>query len=61
MAGAAPGAGRAFEPGDTTSRRHVPETRIQLRYLNAPRMIACTGDRTPAREVIATRNLGVRG
>lgn len=26
-------------------------------YLNAPRRISCTGDRTPAREVIATRNL----
>ena len=25
--------------------------------LNAPRMINCTGDRTPAREVLATRNL----
>ena len=28
-----------------------------LRYLTAPRMISCTGDRTPAREVLATRNL----
>lgn len=26
-------------------------------YLDAPRRISCTGDRTPAREVIATRNL----
>lgn len=26
-------------------------------YLNAPRRISCTGDRTPAREVVATRNL----
>ena len=25
--------------------------------LNAPRLINCTGDRTPAREVLATRNL----
>ncbi|HUD70647.1 MAG TPA: Dam family site-specific DNA-(adenine-N6)-methyltransferase [Dongiaceae bacterium] len=28
-----------------------------LRYLTAPRRISCTGDRTPAREVLATRNL----
>jgi DNA adenine methylase len=26
-------------------------------YLDAPRRISCTGDRTPAREVLATRNL----
>lgn len=26
-------------------------------FLNAPRRISCTGDRTPAREIIATRNL----
>jgi DNA adenine methylase len=28
-----------------------------VRYLSAPRRISCTGDRTPAREVLATRNL----
>ena len=28
-----------------------------IRYLDAPRRIACTGDRSPAREVLATRNL----
>jgi DNA adenine methylase len=28
-----------------------------LRYLSAPRMISCTGDRTPAREVLALRNI----
>ena len=28
-----------------------------LQWLDAPRMISCTGDRTPAKEVIATRNL----
>ncbi|HSK08851.1 MAG TPA: Dam family site-specific DNA-(adenine-N6)-methyltransferase [Vicinamibacterales bacterium] len=27
-----------------------------LEYLAAPRRISCTGDRTPAREVVATRN-----
>jgi DNA adenine methylase len=29
----------------------------RLRFLAAPRKISCTGDRTPAREVLATRNL----
>ena len=29
----------------------------KLRFLSAPRRISCTGDRTPAREVLATRNL----
>jgi DNA adenine methylase len=28
-----------------------------VRFLDGPRRISCTGDRTPAREVIATRNL----
>ena len=28
-----------------------------LRFHNAPRMISCTGDRTPAREVLALKNL----
>jgi DNA adenine methylase len=28
-----------------------------VRFFNAPRRISCTGDRTPAREVLATRNL----
>jgi len=30
---------------------------FKLRFLTAPRMISCTGDRTPAREVLALRNL----
>ena len=29
----------------------------ELRFLAAPRRISCTGDRTPAREVLATRNV----
>jgi DNA adenine methylase len=29
----------------------------QIRLLDAPRRISCTGDRTPAREVLATRHL----
>jgi DNA adenine methylase len=28
-----------------------------LQFLTAPRLISCTGDRTPAKEVLATRNL----
>jgi DNA adenine methylase len=28
-----------------------------LEHLRAPRSISCTGDRTPAREVLALRNL----
>ena len=31
---------------------------FKLRFLDAPRRINCTGDRTPAREVLAVRNLG---
>ncbi len=30
---------------------------FELDFLDAPRMISCTGDRTKAREVLATRNL----
>ena len=30
---------------------------FRLRFIDAPRMISCTGDRTPAREVIATRGI----
>jgi DNA adenine methylase len=29
----------------------------ELRFLEAPRRISCTGNRTPAREIMATRNL----
>jgi DNA adenine methylase len=32
---------------------------FRLRFLQAPRMISCTGDRTPAREVLATKNISV--
>lgn len=30
---------------------------FKLKFLIAPRMISCNGDRTPAREVLATKNL----
>jgi DNA adenine methylase len=33
---------------------------FELRFLHAPRRISCTGDRQPAREVLATRNLELR-
>lgn len=29
----------------------------QVSYLNAPRRISCNGDRTPAKEILATRNI----
>jgi DNA adenine methylase len=29
----------------------------QVRFLQAPRRISCTGDRTPAREIVGTRNV----
>ena len=29
----------------------------EVRFLHAPRRISCNGDRTPAREILATRNL----
>jgi DNA adenine methylase len=34
---------------------------FRLRHLDAPRRISCTGDRRPAREVLATRNVTLRG
>jgi len=30
---------------------------FEVNFLTAPRRISCTGDRTPAREIVATRNL----
>ena len=39
--------------GDSLYRR----LRYALHYHDAPRRISCNGDRTPAREVLATRNL----
>jgi DNA adenine methylase len=37
--------------------RLYAECGFRLTILTAPRRISCTGDRTPAREVLATRNL----
>lgn len=33
---------------------------FDITVLNAPRMISCTGDRTPAREMLATKNIALR-
>ena len=30
---------------------------FKLRFLMAPRLISCNGDRTPAKEVLATKNI----
>ena len=30
---------------------------FRIDFLNAPRRISCTGDRSPAREIVATRHL----
>lgn len=38
-------------------RELYQDSGYRLRYLDAPRRISCTGDRKPAREVLATRNL----
>lgn len=38
-------------------KRLYRELGYDLRYLDAPRRINCTGDRTPAKEVFALRNL----
>lgn len=37
--------------------RLYKEIGFSLKFYQAPRLINCTGDRTPAREVLATRNL----
>jgi DNA adenine methylase len=38
-------------------KRLYRELGYELRFLDAPRRINCTGDRTPAKEVFALRNL----
>jgi DNA adenine methylase len=30
---------------------------FDIGYLDAPRRISCNGDRTPAKEIVATRNI----
>jgi DNA adenine methylase len=37
--------------------RLFKKLRFDIRFLDAPRRISCTGDRTPAREIMGTRNL----
>ena len=41
----------------TRVRRLYRKLGFSLRFLRGPRMISCTGDRTPALEVLATKNL----
>lgn len=52
-------AGPAVLVNQATPRivRLYDELGFALRFLQAPRRISCTGDRRPAREVLATRNL----
>ena len=38
-------------------RKLYEELGYKLKILHAPRRISCTGDRTPAEEVLATRNI----
>jgi len=42
-----------------TKRIHALYRKLgyRIKFLSAPRRISCTGDRTPAREILATRNL----
>ena len=55
----------ARHPGPVVLSNQATERIVQLyeglgftlKFLHAPRMISCTGDRTPAREVLAFRNL----
>ena len=41
--------------------RLYEETGFSLRFLEGPRRISCTGDRSPAREVLAVRGVGNEG
>ena len=41
--------------------RLYEETGFSLRFLEGPRRISCTGDRSPAREVLAVRGVGDEG
>jgi DNA adenine methylase len=55
----------ARHPGPTIVSNQATERIVRLytdlgftlRFLSAPRRISCTGDRTPAREMLATRNV----
>lgn len=55
----------AAHPGPVVATNHATKEicrlygslGFKLRYLDGPRRISCTGDRTPAREMFATRNM----
>jgi DNA adenine methylase len=57
VARTAPGAGILVHQFTPRLRAVYGALGYQLRLLDAPRRINCTGDRTPAREVLAVRNL----
>lgn len=59
----------ARHPGPVVASNQATDRIVQLyerlgfriRLLNGPRRISCTGDRTPAREMLAWRNISVNG
>ena len=53
----ASGADRPVESGHRSDSATVRKARVQAPLIDAPRMINCTGDRSPAKEVLATRGL----
>ena len=57
VAGAHPGPVVLVEPGDAAIVELYEPLGFALRFATAPRRISCNGDRTRAREVLATRNL----
>ena len=48
-------AGRARQPGDDRASSALSRAGFELTFLDAPRRISCTGDRTPASEVLAVK------
>jgi len=57
VARAPSGSGGALEPGTRASSRSTSGWDMTVRFLGARAGFSCTGDRTPAREVLATRNV----
>ena len=54
------GGHRLYTAGDVVRLQQIRSLRalgFTLRGLDGPRRISCTGDRTPAREVLATRGV----
>ena len=57
MARPAPWSGSGVESGHGSNRGAVPRPRVQGGIPRRPRKISRTGDRSPAREILATRNI----